>query len=49
MLVDANGEITQDVLVEAQEALDFDHRLGGSGDVQHREVGLAVLLDAEGK
>ena len=49
MLVDADGEIADDVLVDAQEALDLDHRLGGRGDVQQREVGLAVLLDAEGK
>ncbi len=49
MLVDANGEIADDVLVDAEQTLDLDHRLGGRGDVQQGEVGLAVLLDAEGK
>jgi hypothetical protein len=47
MLVDADGEVADDVLVDAQEALDLDHRLGGAGDVEKREVRLAVLLDAE--
>ncbi len=49
MLVDANGEIADDVLVDAQQALDLGHRRGGGGDVHEREVRLAVLLDAEGE
>src|SRR6516165_10624038 len=49
MLVNADGEIADDVLVDAQQPLDLDDRLGGRGDVQQREVRLAVLLDAEGK
>ena len=46
MLVDAEREVTQDVLVEAQRALELDHRLGRGGDVHEREMRLAVLLDA---
>src|ERR1700727_526160 len=49
MLIDAYGEIADDVLIEAQQALDLDHRLGRRGNVQEREMSLAVLLDAEGK
>ena len=30
-----------------ERALELDHRLGGRGDVQQREMRLAVLLDAE--
>ena len=29
MLVDTNGEIADDVLVDAEQALDLHHRLGG--------------------
>src|SRR4029077_247062 len=49
MLVNAYGEIADDVLIEAQQALDLDHRLGRRGNVQEREMSLAVLLDTEGK
>src|ERR1700733_7297831 len=49
MLIDAYGEIADDVLIEAEQALDLDHRLGRGGNVQEREMSLAVLLDAEGK
>src|SRR4029077_972719 len=49
MLVDAYGEIADDVLIEAQQALDLDHRRGRRRNVQEREMSLAVLLDAEGK
>src|SRR6516165_7145920 len=49
MLVNTDGEIADDVLVDAQQPLDLDDRLRGPGDVQQREVRLAVLLDAEGK
>src|SRR3984957_15672543 len=49
MLVDAYGEIADDVLVDAQEALDLGHRRGRGRDVYEGEVRLAVLLDAKGK
>src|ERR1700691_429831 len=49
MLVHAYGEIADDILIEAQQALDLDNRLGRRGNVQEREMSLAVLLDAEGK
>src|SRR5580700_7283949 len=46
MFVDPYGEVTDYLLVDAQEALDLDHRLGRRGDVKQCEVRLAVLLDA---
>src|SRR6202453_5284322 len=49
MLVDTYGEIADNVFIEAQQALDLNHRLGRRGNVQKREMSLAVLLDAEGK
>ncbi len=47
VLVDPNREKAEDVLVEAQCALELDDRLGRRGDVEQREMRLAVLLDAE--
>src|SRR5256885_12714050 len=46
-LVDANGEIAQHVFVDALLALDLGQRRGRRIDVEQREVGLAVLADAE--
>ena len=47
--LDAQRHETDDVLVEAELALEFDDRRRRRVDVQKREIRLAVLLDAEGE
>ena len=49
VLVDAHGDEADHVFVEAELTLELDDRRRRRVDVHQREIGLAVLLDAEGE